>query len=451
MAEFGEALSEREIDVLECVARGLSNKETAEALNISPYTVKTHLRNIYAKLGATSRTEASLVGMEKGIIVAPNQSQPVQATVVQPVIQETPTDNDGETAVVEDEPGIQRNSLFLAIGLIAIIGLGVLWWFLNGRFLFGSSTTFDEIPLGNNWSVSTPLSQPHTHMATASVGQFIYQIGGENNAGVTDKVWVVDTNERTVDAGSPKPTAVSFTSAAVLYGEIYVVGGLGVDGNPTQVVEAYSPTNDGWLPIATLPEPLAGVVTIANEDAGTLYVLGGHNGETAVSTVYQYDLDQNSWTKLPDMDIPRANASGGLVNDQIIIVGGENATGNLPSCSQFNLEVETWTECADMKVARANAEAVSFISKLYVIGGELKAGEEQIVAEVYDPTTDTWESILGPTQLGEYDSWHGLGVGLVETKIYATSGLLDDTPSSDTYIYSPLSNRIFLPTSSSGQ
>lgn len=52
------ALTERELDVLALIAQGLSNKSIAQLLKISPETVKSHVRNIFAKLGATARSEA---------------------------------------------------------------------------------------------------------------------------------------------------------------------------------------------------------------------------------------------------------------------------------------------------------------------------------------------------------------------------------------------------------
>jgi LuxR family maltose regulon positive regulatory protein len=63
-----EPLSEREIDILECLAEGLSNREIAHRLTISLSTVKTHTRNIYTKLGVNSRTQAIAQARAWGII-----------------------------------------------------------------------------------------------------------------------------------------------------------------------------------------------------------------------------------------------------------------------------------------------------------------------------------------------------------------------------------------------
>jgi DNA-binding NarL/FixJ family response regulator len=67
-ASAEENLSAREIEVLQLVAKGKSNKEVAKALHISTATVKTHLIHIYNKLGVDDRTAAVTTAIEKGII-----------------------------------------------------------------------------------------------------------------------------------------------------------------------------------------------------------------------------------------------------------------------------------------------------------------------------------------------------------------------------------------------
>ena len=63
-----ENLSTREIEVLQLVAKGNSNREVGKVLHISTATVKTHLIHIYNKLGVDDRTAAVTTALEKGII-----------------------------------------------------------------------------------------------------------------------------------------------------------------------------------------------------------------------------------------------------------------------------------------------------------------------------------------------------------------------------------------------
>jgi DNA-binding NarL/FixJ family response regulator len=61
------SLTPRERDVLGRVARGLSNRAIAEELGITERTARTHVSNILAKLGLTSRTQAALLAVQHGI------------------------------------------------------------------------------------------------------------------------------------------------------------------------------------------------------------------------------------------------------------------------------------------------------------------------------------------------------------------------------------------------
>jgi DNA-binding NarL/FixJ family response regulator len=63
-----DELSLREIDVLRLIASGNANKEIAAQLSIVEDTVKSHVTNILAKLGANDRTHAVTIGLKRGII-----------------------------------------------------------------------------------------------------------------------------------------------------------------------------------------------------------------------------------------------------------------------------------------------------------------------------------------------------------------------------------------------
>ncbi|HWB31188.1 MAG TPA: response regulator transcription factor [Vicinamibacterales bacterium] len=63
-----EALTPRELDVLQVLAEGLSNKAIARRLGISDQTVKFHVASIAGKLGAQNRTEAVRIAIQRGLI-----------------------------------------------------------------------------------------------------------------------------------------------------------------------------------------------------------------------------------------------------------------------------------------------------------------------------------------------------------------------------------------------
>jgi DNA-binding NarL/FixJ family response regulator len=63
-----ENLSSREIEVLRLISGGNANKEIAAQLSITEETVKGHIKNILAKLGANDRTHAVTLGLKRGII-----------------------------------------------------------------------------------------------------------------------------------------------------------------------------------------------------------------------------------------------------------------------------------------------------------------------------------------------------------------------------------------------
>ena len=63
-----EGLTTRELEILRLMVSGESNPDIAERLFVSRSTVKFHVSNILMKLGATSRTEAVAIALQKGLV-----------------------------------------------------------------------------------------------------------------------------------------------------------------------------------------------------------------------------------------------------------------------------------------------------------------------------------------------------------------------------------------------
>ena len=71
-SEVGSDLTPRERDVLDWVAEGLSNKQIAATLGLSPGTVRIHVSNILAKLHVENRTAAATVARDAGLLTSEN-------------------------------------------------------------------------------------------------------------------------------------------------------------------------------------------------------------------------------------------------------------------------------------------------------------------------------------------------------------------------------------------
>ncbi len=212
MPESNE-LSEREQEILRLVATGASNKEIAQRLTISANTVKVHLRNIFAKIGAASRTEAAMYAVKHGFV--PGAAQ--QRDAANPLASQ---------GAAEAQPRIgNRGWLYLTLGLgillLAALGAGTLR-------LVGQNRTPTPAPVVTAeplWQANPPLPAPRSGLAGAVYEGMIYAIGGETGEGVSNLVQRYDPAGKAWTDLAEKPTPVSDIQAAVLGGRIYIPGG----------------------------------------------------------------------------------------------------------------------------------------------------------------------------------------------------------------------------------
>ena len=69
----GPSLTARELEVLECIVAGKSNRDIGSELSISEATVKTHINNLLGKLGVSDRTQAATTALQRGIVHLPGK------------------------------------------------------------------------------------------------------------------------------------------------------------------------------------------------------------------------------------------------------------------------------------------------------------------------------------------------------------------------------------------
>ena len=470
MAELNEPISDREKDVLELLIQGATNKEIGASLFISPNTVKVHLRNINTKLGARSRTEASKIALERGLIVLPGMepTKPEQegevnveaevdvdvedeAVLVESVESESPPFNQASRSAIEPEQGGDTyfsrlywvGGLFLVLLLLAIVG----WFALNARTAEPvPPIAFEPENLGDQWFKSQKLPESLSDASAVAVGTHIYLFGGRQADGMlNDELHIYDSAEHMWRTVAHKVPPVSDGAVALLEGQIYMIGGKTADGETSDVVAVYSPAKDNWQFAANLPQPLSNGLALT--DGSQLYYLGGEVDGTAVANGYLFDPSRNVWSDLPDMPEARSGAAGGIVDGHVYLMGGGNKDGEATaSCFQLDLTDNTWESCTPMGNTRSHAVSTVILRKIYVVGGVTGAK----FGEVYNPESRLWEKIDEP-MLEDLDSpiWADAGIAKVENRVYVLGGEFNGTLSRDAFFYAPLVYQSFIPSASS--
>jgi DNA-binding CsgD family transcriptional regulator len=405
--DSSETLSERELQILRLVVTGVTNREVAVRLAISPNTVKVHLRNIFGKLGVESRTEAALVAIRNGWVKVPGATWAEQS------------------AASRREPLSWARRAFLISALVGAVLLA-FWPQSTGRSLHRIDDLSDPAPGGDvaagpdviyRWSARSPMATARDRLACTSSDGLVFAIGGDTANGVVGDLEVYDPASDTWERRAPKPTAASNIAAAVLGDEIYVPGGYGGDQRVLSTVEVYSPANDTWRSVVPLPEPrCAYAVAVAG---GRLCVFGGWDGDSYVSDVLIYDPERDAWEYGTPLSQARGFAAAAELGGLIYLVGGYDGANDLPTCEVYDPSLEDsgespWRGLAPMAAGRGGLGLAPAGRRLYAVGGGWNGG--LAFNESYDIASDRWQAFPTPV-LGQ---WRTLGLVSVESSLGAT-------------------------------
>ncbi len=446
MAEPGEPLTERELEILRYVATGASNKEIAHRLHISTNTVKVHLRNIFTKLEVVSRTEATMVAVRQGWVAVPEvRTVNEGAEEIVPEARPAPT---AAAAIPAPEPPLPwyRRVVLVAGAFIAVIAAALAWprptpsappaaGLLPSRS--EAAATIAGRSAESRWVERAQMPTRRAWLAATPWERRLLAIGGETPEGVTDAVEIYDPNTDSWTRGAPKPTPAAYIGAAVLGGQVFVPGGCTADGTALSVLEVYNPAADTWTTAAPLPHPLCGYALAVHGDR--LYLFGGTDGQRYLDTVYIYDPQTNRWEEQSAMPVAQALAAAAPLGDNIYVVGGYRAGQEQTTCAVYNPERNTWSACPSLTLPRGGLGLIPFGGQLYAVGGGGWGGYLGF-NERYDPAQALWMPVETPLLGG----WQGAGVALVNLAIYAVGGYSDDYLSL-TLAFEPLPFRIFIP------
>jgi DNA-binding CsgD family transcriptional regulator/N-acetylneuraminic acid mutarotase len=426
----GYELSEREIEIIQLVATGASNKEIAQSLVISPNTVKVHLRNIFEKLNVVSRTEATMVAIRMGWVESPKSEYSASeseisasADLVQP---STPPAS-----------SLFRRRWYLIMGLLLLLAGLVISYFLfirNASKQSVSGTVLAPASQSNKrWEELAPLPNGLKDMGAARYGQYFYLIGGMTDTEMVNSVLIYDVKNNRWDEGLDMPQPASQVQA-VLYGEkIYVPGGMLPSGKLSKSLAVYDPREDQWEIKSDLPYALSRYALASYE--GKIYLFGGWDGATYRKEVLVYDPLEDVWSLFAEMPDARADFVAAAVGGGIHILGGRNEKGALSSHDVLFPQRKVdgsnpWDTDVPLPEERYGMNIGVLADMLYIVGGQNAAGSTLPVLQ-FLLQQEEWLEIEASTEpIGLFPA-----VISNETKLYVIGGEVNSRTASTNQVY----------------
>lgn len=463
-------MTERELEVVRLLATGISNKEIAAQLHVSPNTVRVHLRNIFTKLEAQSRTEVTMIAVRSGWVDVPMQVAteipPVPADSTPSSVAAAPAPPNGISSAApapvvhpvpvapNPQPAPPLALWQRIVSLVTLIAIVLSAMFLLQRpaveadMASGDFTLTDEssTPTGvtlpaepSRWHARASIRTARTRLAVVAAKGEVYVIGGEVGRTPSGEVFIYTPHRDEWREGPPKPTPVMNTGAAVIGDTLYVPGGATTDRQATDRVEALNLTTGEWKLLPPLPRPLAGHAVVAFQDQ--LYVIGGRTLGGLNDTTFAFDVKTGRWTSLAPLPTPRSQLGAAALDGRIYAVGGYDGRREYATCEYFEIATGAWFSCAPMTIPRGGLGLAQIGSALYAVGGGLSGFVG--FNERYDTIADKWTPFEMPAQ--RMGDWRYVGVASLVPGFYVIGGSTRGVPLADNYVYEVLTNRTFLP------
>ena len=431
-------LSERELGILRLVATGATNKEIAQQLFISSNTVKVHLRNIFTKIGAASRTEAAMYAVRIGLVQGapaqiPAETEEGPAAVSLPAATEgtTPSARTGSLPLPASRPRWQIGAL--AAALLLLVGAALIALVQPGLGEPTPSATLPAITVNPpQWEAQADLPTARSALALAAFENRIYAIGGQSAQGVSGAVEYFDLETGQWTALPEKPLAVADAQAAVIGGEIFVPGGRLASGEPSPALEVYDISQNTWSQRAPLPVAVSGYALAAYE--GRLYLFGGWDGQKALDSVYEYDPSLDQWTERSPMPSGRAFAGAAIASGRVYVMGGWDGADALTANEVYSptseeLPAGPWSLAAPLPEARYATGVATIADIIYVVGGLGQADTR--IGLLYFSQNNTWQQTEpAPQPVGAH-----FGMVSISTHLHLVGGELAAQSSAQNLAY----------------
>lgn len=286
----------------------------------------------------------------------------------------------------------------------------------------------------NPWSraADMPLSTQEIYPAKHN-GELIVAGGIASKAGVpyfADVCVAYDPMADTWREHSTLPEARHHAALVSAQSRLFLLGGFhGHMNRVWQMRDTVLEYVDGkWKTILALPERQAEGV-IATSPTGRIHVVTGQSpkGDDNVKRSDHHEIHDH-WSWRPGDDewqthapIPTArnSATGGWIDDELIVAGGRTATGNLDTVEIYTLKTDTWRKASPLPLPQAGTASVVVDDGLIVFGGEIFTPKAGVFGEVwrYSMREDRWDALPElPVPR------HGLGAVRFGSKVYVVGG-----------------------------
>ena len=196
------------------------------------------------------------------------------------------------------------------------------------------------------------------------------------------------------------PNALADAASCVLNNKIYIVGGSNNNGALNSLY-VYDPATNTWTAKTgmTFARGLLGLATVN----GKLYAIGGYNNG-AVNIVEEYDPITDTWSTKAPMSQNKCEISVGVINNKIYVVGGNpgffNPNFNSALVEEYTPNTNTWLITAPIPQGRTSARSIQVIGNTlyYIAGKDLLPNVALNTCYKYTPITNTWLPIANIPQ-----------------------------------------------------
>ena len=413
MSDQVEPLSDREIEILRLVATGASNKEIAGTLVISPNTVKVHLRNIFAKIGVVSRTEATLFAIKNGIVASPELTQSASEALPVQTPQEIFLASPMAIAQVEIAadpvlpiPARRPVRIYLlvaAILVLAAIAISAVLVLIQ-RPTPPAQPTAVLLPTPSpvtisRWLQFAAMPDPKVGMGAVLYSDAFYLFAGSNGAQPMATVYKLDPSSDQWQSLAAKPTAVEGIQAGLLGERIYLPGGMDANHQSVANLEVYNPRLNAWESKKPIPQALAYYALAAFE--GRLFLFGGLNGSEYSKNVWIYDPADDTWKTGSPLPTPRAHLAAEVVDGKIILIGGFDGSKALDEVLIYYPTRDVagdspWANGPILPEGRYAMSSASIANMVFVFGGKYDASRPAFNALMLESSLKKWSGIPTP-------------------------------------------------------